>query len=101
MKRNPTSSLHQLSGIPLLMLSYTRQFYTHGTHLVVMMQVVNYEGLSQVYRELLEKFPDIASLEDPFHFDDWGAFAALTEEVGLNTQVRFLSSNEQLATIFN
>ena len=48
---------------------------------------MNFTGLSQVYRELLEKFPCIVSLEDPFHFEDWGAFAALTEELGLNTQI--------------
>ncbi len=38
---------------------------------------------------MLEKFPEVISLEDPFHYQDWGAFSSLTEEIGLNVQVGF------------
>jgi enolase len=39
------------------------------------------------YRQIIEKFPEVVGLEDPFHFEDWGSYASFTEEIGMNVQI--------------
>ncbi|MBM4353416.1 MAG: phosphopyruvate hydratase [Deltaproteobacteria bacterium] len=43
--------------------------------------------LVRYYEGLLARFPAIASIEDPFHEDDWDGFAALTASVGSKVQI--------------
>ena len=54
---------------------------------IVNMQVYGIDTLMDKYRSLLEKFPEIVGLEDPFHHEDWASYSSFTEEVGMNVQV--------------
>lgn len=42
--------------------------------------------LAVVYETLIHDYP-VASIEDPFHEDDWSAYGALTKTVGMGTQI--------------
>ncbi len=44
------------------------------------------DELGTLYKGLVSEFP-IASVEDPFHEDDWGAYSKLTGEIGADTQI--------------
>lgn len=43
--------------------------------------------LSDYYVHLVEKFPEIISIEDPFSEDDWGNFVKFTERCGSKLQI--------------
>ncbi|WP_164508063.1 phosphopyruvate hydratase [Lapidilactobacillus wuchangensis] len=43
--------------------------------------------LSDYYVGLVEKFPEIISIEDPFSEDDWGNFVKFTERCGAKLQI--------------
>lgn len=44
------------------------------------------EQLSNLYKKLVNDFP-IASIEDPFHEDEWNSYSKLTADVGAGTQI--------------
>ncbi|WP_033613072.1 phosphopyruvate hydratase [Lactiplantibacillus fabifermentans] len=63
-------------------------FYNRDTH------HYNFEGhtytpveLGQYYLELLDQFPEIISIEDPYSEDDWDNFAAFTKAYGRRVQI--------------
>ena len=49
-------------------------------------QVISSEQLSNLYREFIAEYP-ITSIEDPFDQDDWDAYHALTQTVGVDVQI--------------
>ena len=45
------------------------------------------EDMIAMYREMLEKFPAVVSMEDPFHSEDFDSFTLFTEELGERLQI--------------
>lgn len=58
-------------------------FYANGKYALPSEEFTgNGEQLANFYRKMLEKYPFIYSLEDPFYEEDWGSFTAFKKEPG-------------------
>ncbi|MFD1466218.1 phosphopyruvate hydratase [Lapidilactobacillus mulanensis] len=58
----------------------TKQYDFEGTH-------KSADEMSQYYEDLLNQFPEIISIEDPFSEDDWDNFEKVTAKMGDKVQI--------------